>query len=643
MTIPRQTTRSYEFGPFRLNSVERILLRDGEVVPLTPKQFDILLVLVESRGHVVEKERLMREVWPDAAVEEGNLTTNISMLRKALEEGTKRQRYIQTLPRRGYRFVGHVSEVSDDGPRLIVQERTGSHFIIEQAEDGGRGDTETPRRADAQHVARSPRRRFSNPFFKVWIATALLGLTGVIAFLLVTNKSKPSASDGAVKSIAVLPFKPVVADSRDESLELGMADTLINKLSGIRQLIVWPLGDVRKYTDLRQDPVAAGRELGVDYVLEGNLQMAGEKIRANWRLLNVSDGSTVRADTCDQQCTDLFEMQDAIAERIAGALALELTGEEKKQLAKHYTDSPEAYQSYTLGMSERDLKKKLEYFGQAIKIDQNYALAYSGLCNAYYTLLSRGIWSPKEAQQKYEWAALMAVELDDTLSEAHVSLAYVKKYNWDWAGAEREHKRSLDLNSNSAVACQAYTYFLVDVGRLDEALVIAERAEKLYEANPRPLVGYVYLHKREYDTAIAIFLANPPGQRFLLAQAYLAKGMNKEAIAQMQEAVAGENVTAGWGAYPMLAYTYAMAGKRDEAVRILDKQKELSKLRYVSPYNFAVIYLGLGDKDRAFEYLEKAYEEHPQTMVHLKSQPMFDSLRSDPRYLELLRKMNLAT
>jgi tetratricopeptide (TPR) repeat protein len=222
-------------------------------------------------------------------------------------------------------------------------------------------------------------------------------------------------------------------------------------------------------------------------------------------------------------------------------------------------------------------------------------------------------------------------------------LAYVKKYNWDWAAAEREHKLSLELNPNSAEACQAYTYFLVDVGRLDEALLIAKRAERLYEVNPRPLVAYVYHHKRDYDSAIALYLANPPGQRFLLAQAYLAKGMNKEAVAEMQKVVASENAPVRWSAHPMLAYTYAMAGKRDEAVRILDEQKELAKQSYISPFNIAIIYLGLGDKDRAFEYLEKAYEEHPQTMVHLKSQPMFDSLRSDPRYTELLRKMNLAS
>jgi DNA-binding winged helix-turn-helix (wHTH) protein/TolB-like protein/Flp pilus assembly protein TadD len=637
VAIPKQTIRLYEFGPFRMNSVERLLLRDGQIVPLTSKQFDLLLVLVERSGHVVEKERLMEEVWPDTAVEEGNLTVNISMLRKALEEGLNGPRYIQTLPRRGYRFVGQVMEVADEDTGLIVQEQTQSRVVIEQEE-------ETEPDAREKTLAQS---RCVNPGarWKLSLAAgALLIVTAAIVLFLVMNGPKPTASDGSVKRIAVLPFKSLVADSRDEALELGMADTLINKLSGIRQLIVRPISDVLKYKALDQNPVAAGGELGVDYVLEGHIQMAGEKTKVTWQVLNVKDGSAVWADKCYEQCSSVFELQDAIAEQIAGALALKLNDEEKRQVAKHYTNNPEAYQLYSLGVSERDSKKKAEYFERAIEIDPNYALAYRELCNVYYRFLYRGIWSPKEAQQKYEWAALMAVELDNTLSEAHALLAFVKEYNWDWAGAEKGFKRALELNPNSYDAHEDYGWFLVNAGRLDEALAVAELAEKLAEklnVKPRPLVAYVYLHKREYDKAIELYHANPPGQRFLLAQAYLAKGMYDEAIAQMQKVLADENPPVSWNRHPMLAYTYAMAGKRGEALRILGEQKELAKQRYISPFNFAIIYLGLGDKDRALEYLEKAYEEHPHTMVHLKTQPMFDSLRSDPRFTELLRKMSL--
>lgn len=643
MAIPQQTSLFYEFGPFRMNCVERLLVRGSEVVALTPKQFDLLLVLVENRGHLVRKERLMEEIWPDTTVEEGNLTVNISTLRKALEDGANGRRYIQTLPRRGYRFVGQVIEISETGAGPIAQEPSSSPVIIEQEEEKERVATQKGV-AEGHRVNRSPMRKLRVT------AGGLLIVTAAITSFWFWNKSDQSPSAGALKRIAVLPFKPVSADSRNEALELGMADTLINKLSGIRQLIVRPLSEVRGYTALDQEPIAAGRELGVDYVLEGNLQIAGEKTRANWRVLNVADGSTVRADKCDQQCTNVLELQDAIAERIARALALELTGEDKNQLSKHYTENPEAFRLYSMGMQhangrgKEDVLKSLEYFEQAIRIDSKYALAYSELCGAYYSLLSRGIWDPKEARQKYEWAALMAVELDDTLSEAHARLAYVKEYNWDWTGAEKEFRRALELNPDSYGAHQAYTWFLVDVGRLDEALAIAERAEMLankLNVKPRPLVAYVCLHKREYDKAIELYLANPPGQGFLLAQAYLGKGVYNDAVAQMQKVVANDNSLVRWGAQPMLAYSHAVAGNRNEAMRILDEQKRLAKQHYISPFNFAVIYLGLGDLVRTFEYLQKAYEEHPQTLVHLKSQPMFDSLRSDPRYTELLLKMNL--
>src|SRR5215831_4589709 len=311
-----------------MDGVERILLRDGGIVPLTPKEFDILLVLVENRGRVVEKERLMQEIWPDTAVEEGNLTTNISTLRKALEVGPDGRRYIQTLPRRGYRFVGQVSEVIDNGAELIVPEHSKSRIVVEQEEETKATSKYAASMAgpkaltQGRLVNRSAMRRMAV------MALALLAVTAALVFFLIVKKPKPLAPDAAAKSIAVLPFKPLVADSRNESLEMGMAEALINKLSPIAQLVVLPISAVRKYTSLEQDPIAAGRELGVDYVLEGDLQMVGEKTRATARLLRVKDGSAIWTDKCDEKCSDIFTLQDSIAERIAVALAPRLTDED---------------------------------------------------------------------------------------------------------------------------------------------------------------------------------------------------------------------------------------------------------------------------------------------------------------------------
>jgi DNA-binding winged helix-turn-helix (wHTH) protein/TolB-like protein len=645
VAIRQQTNRFYEFGPFRINSVGRILLRGGEVVQLTPKEFDILLLLVESRGEVVEKERLIEEIWPDTAVEEGNLTTNISTLRKALAEGSNGQQYIQTLPRRGYRFVGQVSEVVDDGALLVVEEHARSQIVIEQEVEDGRTSAETRGDKTTKAIAESRRLRVSASALIALATVLLLAVSAAVLIFLMMNKPVPT--DTTAKTIAVLPFKPLVADSRNESLELGMADTLINKLSGIKQLIVRPISDVRRYAKLEQDPIAAGRQLGVDYVLEGNLQTVDEKTRATMRLLSVKDGSAIWTDKCDEQCSSVFELQDAIAERIAVALALKLSGDERTQLAKHYTDSPEAYQLYTLGVAEQDTKKKVEYFERAIKIDPNYALAYHGIYLAYFGPGTRGFYISKEDRLKSEWAAMRAAQIDETLPQAHTALGNIKKYYWDWAGAEKEFKRALELDPNFNLANSMYMAFLVDTGRAEEALPYARRVDELGRniAGFTPgLEAYVYYHLRQYDKAIELWLKwKKPGgpKNFQLAEAYLANGMYEEGIAEMQEVVAADNAPERWDRLPILAYAYAVAGRRDEALKILDEQKRLAKQKPISAYSFAIIYTGLGDKDRAFEYLNKACDEHAQPMYHFPYRPMFDRLHSDPRYAELLRRMNL--
>jgi serine/threonine-protein kinase len=638
-----------------MDTIERTLLRGGEMVALTPKEFDLLLLLIENRGHVVEKERLMQEIWPDSFVEEGNLTTNISTLRKALDEAATGQRYIQTLPKRGYRFVGQVTEVMDEGSRPTGRDE--SKLITEQGDEVRRGDGGKRGRRETQDVSPSLRQRFSALPAKALTAVAVLATTVVIGLFWMMNKPKPAYSNVGMKTIAVLPFKPLAADSRNESLEMGMADTLINKLSPISQLIVRPISAIRRYTSLEQDPIAAGRELRVDYVLEGNLQMEGEKTRATVRLLSVKDGSAIWTDKCDQACSNVFELQDAIAERIARSLSLQLSGEEAKQLAKHYTENAEAYRLYNLGaynlrrFTREGFDKSIECNEQAIKIDPHYAMAYIGLAKVYASFGQRGFWLPNDARQKYGWAAQKALELDDTLAEAHGMLAYAKKTDWDWAGAEKENKRALELDPNSHDANFSYFAFLRDVGRLDEALPYAKRAEELGGANHEPDVAVVFLYKRQYDAAIELFLkeleANPDGSygaftHSRLGEAYVAKGMYEEGIAEILKAAALHKGPDELGGSQMLAHAYAVAGKRDEALKILNELKESAKHQYVSAVHFAVIYTGLGDKDRAFEYLEKAYEERAQNLLQLRNRPMFDSLRMDPRYKDLLRRMNLA-
>lgn len=519
--------------------------------------------------------------------------------------------------------------------------------------DTGEVTSPTTQRGIKDLSARSSARR------KLLLAAAfaLLVLTATVMLFLKMNNAKPALSDAGTNTIAVLPFKPLAADSRNESLELGMADTLINKLSGIRELIVRPLGDVRRYIRLDQDPIAAGRELAVNYVLEGNLQMQGDRTRATMRLLSVKDGSAVWTDKCDEQCSNVFELQDAIAERIAVALALKLSGEEKKQLAKHYTESPEAYQFYTLGVSEPDRMKKVEYFERAINIDPNYALAYRAIWGVYFTNGSKGLRVSKEERQKAERDLLKAAQLDETLPEVHASLGNLRKYYWDWAGAEREYERALELDPNSLLANMAYYSFLLDIGRTDEAMPYAKRVDQLVPGttditsytptnSSDSHEAYVYLYKHEYHRAIKLWLkrkkTDEPLGSLELAEAYLASGMYPEALAEMEKAVADDKAPERWDRLPILAFAYAVAGRREDALKILEEQKRLAKQGYMSPYNFAIIYMGLGDKDKAFEYLNQAFDEHAQPLYLFPHRPMFDSLHSDPRYTELLRKMNLS-
>jgi DNA-binding winged helix-turn-helix (wHTH) protein/tetratricopeptide (TPR) repeat protein len=628
----------YEFGPFRLDAQRRRLLREGEAVPLKPKDFDTLLALVEEGGHVLPKEAIMERVWPGSFVEEGNLSLHISNLRKVLGEKRDQHKYIVTVPGQGYEFVASVRELKENDAGVIVTELSKTSINIEE------------------HVIEQPRYLRAG-LSKTWLAviiTAVVVAAGGYYFN--TKRAAVALSSRPVKSLAVLPFKPLVAANRDESLELGMADTLITSLSNIKSIAVRPTSAVRKYSDLGQDAVDAGRELQVDAVLEGNIQRSGDRIRVTARLVRVADGTALWAQQFDEKFGDIFTVQDSISQRLTSTLSLTTTGEEKQLLSKRPTDNSQAYELYLKGryfyggvVSEQGLKKSIGYYEQAIKLDPNYAEAYAGLANSYMRLGNVwGFLSPRETFPKAEPILKKALEIDDSLADAHASLATYKFwYEWDWAGSEREFKRAIELNPNVGKAHHEYAGLLQVFGRFDEAVAEREKSRQLDPLSPNAVatVGYPHYYAGRYDEAIKYFKQaleldpNFSWSHLWIGQVYLEEGKHEEAIVEIEQALKLSD--GNTRALATLGYAYAVAGKRAEALKVVDKLKEAAKQRYVSPYFIAVIHAGLKNRDEAFVWLEKAFEERQPYLTHLKVEPVFANLRGDPRFDDLLRRIGL--
>lgn len=599
MTDSRQEDL-YRFGPYRLHAVERVLLRQRDLVPLSPKVFDTLLVLVENSGHIVEKDHLMQTVWPNSFVEESNLTNNISILRKVFGDA----KYIQTIPKRGYRFSAGVKRTLRAVPSdLTLQGPIGGKLMFQIPEASGAADER-----DAE-----------------------IGQT----------------------LVAVLPFKSIGAKEESDHLGLGITDAVITALSKIRHIVVRPTSTILKYRGHAQDPLAAGREQRVDKVLDGCIQVRGERMRVTVQLVSVRDGATVWADKFEDHATDMFGVQDRISERVAKALRLRLTDEERRLLTRRPTKNADAYYLYLKGRyfenrrTKLELQKSVRCFEQAIEADPRYALAYVGLADSYALLAYYCYLSPEEAVAKAKRAVLKALEIDETLAEGHTALAYLKWcYDWDYEGAERQLRRAIELNPNYAPAHQVYSFYLNTMGRLEDSLHEINRAHHL---DPTSLIintslGLPYYFLRQADRAIELFQrAVDMDPVFWLSHTFLGAAHALEedyerAIAELRKARRASN--SAW-LVSMLGNAYAKAGRISEARALIKELAERSKRSYVSPYFTAVIYAGLGKKDLAFHWLEKACREKTCWLVYLRVEPRLDELRSDPRFIDLLRSVHL--
>ena len=608
------TPRLYDFGPFRVDAAERVLLRDGRPVPLTPKLFDTLLALVERSGHLVEKAELMELVWPETFVEESNLSSNVSLLRKALGAGDDGRPFIETVPRRGYRFAA--------GVRVVKQAAEA---------DGDKGEFVVVRRTRARLVAREEEEADAD-------ARALPG---------------PSRPAGAAppRSLAVLPFSLINPGAGDEYLGLGLADALITQLGNTGHLVVRPTSAVRKYAEQHRDSAAAGRELGVDAVLEGSVQQAAGRLRVTVQLVSARAGVPVWADKFSAPFTDIFDVQDSISEQVARALAPRLSGDDRRLLRKRYTENAEAYQAYLRGRyfwNKRNLegfRKAVAHFRQAIEHDPAYALAYTGLSDTYAMLASWGEPPPREAMPLARAAAERALEIDPELSEAHASLGNVLYFQWDCAGAERALRRAIELNPHYATAHNRHAQLLVSLERFAEAEAAVRRAQELDPLSPMvtTAVAGPYLYAGRFEEAVAQYrkaLELDPDfipALFSAANALAQLGRFEEALASSRRAVEVS------GRHPLIvaghAGVLATAGREAEARRELDDL--LASGAPVLPYSLATVYARLGDAERTLACLEEAFAERNTHLNDLNVELEFAPFRDDPRFRDLARRVGL--
>ncbi len=640
----------YNFKSFRLNLAERQLLNHATPVSLTPKAFDVLAVLVEHAGHLVEKEELMQLVWPDSFVEEANIARIVHTLRKVLGEDENGNKFIETVAKKGYRFVAKVEEVREPSAQESTNGSQSSAAAVENLPETELGMSPSSINETLAPLVSKPKHTARFVLFTVGFLSAVF----LIFLLSFNSQTASSVNPNAVKSIAVLPIKPLTAENRDSSYELGIADSLIFKISSAKGIIVRSLSATRQYADVEQDPIAAGREQKVDYVLASNYQIADGKIRITSQLYNVQSGLVEGSFKVEQENSTIFSVQNAVAVNIGGPLLKQLNREPNDTTAKRYTTNDEAYRLYLLATAladkrnQKDVRKAVEYFEQAVRLDPNYALAYAGLANAQTAAALNLSGDTHEQYQKAKTAIERALAIDDNLAEAHSYLGEIKtNYDWDFPGAEREHKRAVELNPNSSAAHRMYALLLGFLGKRVESIAEIKTAIDLEPASVlnHTIYGEILFFARRYDEAITeLERTVEMDPEFYspyswLNYSYRLKGEDDKAFASFVQTriLAGEEPDE----INLWKTIYARSGWRGISWRQLEKAKAEKKGGNPNYMQMAFHSIELEQREQAFAYLEKAIVQRRWAMVTLNANPRFDSLRSDPRFDDLVRRVGL--
>ena len=644
MAVNKQLSRYYEFGPFRLNATDKLLHRNGEPVPLTPKLIDTLVVLVENSEHVVTKEELMETLWPDSFVEESSLTQNISLLRKALTKNGSDQ-YIKTIPKRGYRFVAVVREVNGATGQTASEETTRVKASIPEPSTQESKQPASP--AGRAVAAYTGTRRATNR--KVYLALLSVGIVLISVAFYLSRRNRHAEEAFVPKSIAVLPFKTVGFQDDSELIGLGMADAVVLKLTSLNRTTVLPTSSVSRYIKRENDVLAIGRELGVEAVLDGTVQRDGDRVRVTALLIRSSNGRTFWSGKFDGSYGDTFDLQEAISTQLTSALVPNIEPSVKGRANPNPTQNADAYRAYVSGLyfwnkrGKDNLQKATSYLEESIKKDANFALAHAILADCYYLCADGdlGIVPQAEALIRASNEATRALELDSSLAEAHTVKAGLSIIDYDFGTAECEYRLAIELNPRYALAHLRYGYLLLGQGKLQDAVSQMQQAQDLDPVSPisNTARGLMLYMSRDYDGAIkahkkALELQPDLNQaRANLALAYATKGMFQEASAEFEELRNGDALLAA----RTEIYALGLAGRTADARQRLSELRQSISEKQITPYDYVVLYAALGDKDKAFEWLEKV---DIKGFGRLKFDPELDLLRGDVRFAQFLSRLH---
>jgi TolB-like protein/DNA-binding winged helix-turn-helix (wHTH) protein/Flp pilus assembly protein TadD len=603
------------FGVYEFSVVTRELRKDGMRMRLEGQPLTILQMLLERPGELVTREELQKKLWPgETFVDfEHSLNAAVKRLRAALSDSAEQPRYIETQPRRGYRFIAPLDSVG-----ALAQPQ--------------------------------PRKRRIGEFFLLGAAVfALLAVTYVM-----TRGRAGDAKTPKITSLAVLPLKNLSGDPTQEYLADGMTEALISRLSRIRDLRVISRTSVMNFKDTKLSIPEIARMLRVDAIVEGSVIREGSRIRVHAQLIRGATDEHFWSEEYDRDLQDALALESAVAQSIARKVEVTVTGQERERLTAARQVSPDVYESYLKGWStfdnsnsRADIEKTVGYFEKAIEKDPTFAPAYVGLATAYSELGSVFMGAPpEETREKVINAARKALELDPKSAEAHVLLAEMQQKHWQWTEAEAGYRRALELNPSNAHAHEELAQWMACQGRTEEAVALAQRGREL---DPLAVSGagiaWILFHARRYNEAIHELrsaLAVRPNDvtaLWFLGFVLIADGRPEEAIPVLEKVVSISNRSPA--ALGVLVRAYAHTGRHNDALRLVAELKRRRQTGYVPAAALVNAYLGLGEKDEAFSWLEQAYKEHSSILQWIKVHPYFDPLRDDPRFADLLHRVGL--